>query len=233
MFKEKIKGFIAGTVITAILMASPFSMAQSIKKNIEAVFNSVNLKVNGKTVQADNILYDGTTYVPLRTIADMLGKEVGWDEATNTASINDKNSNTATTTQPQVPATNYEYMVKDATGKALYSFKINKITNMSERNQYSDKKSAQVILIDYTYKNIANAEDVYLSDIYFKVVDSGGKIGYTYPNSKKSYPQPVPVGVTCDAQMIFGLDNLSSTITLNYYENAFGSMTTSFTIPIK
>ena len=60
----------------------------------------VNLEVNGEKVEADNILYKGTTYVPLRAVAEMLGKEVGWDQDTRTASINDKEeSNIATVTR--------------------------------------------------------------------------------------------------------------------------------------
>lgn len=66
------------------------AVGSSILESIEVRMNSVNLTVNGEKVEADNILYEGTTYVPLRVIAEMLGKEVGWNQATNTASINDK-----------------------------------------------------------------------------------------------------------------------------------------------
>ena len=228
--KKYFKGFIIGVVISTLLIST--ALGTSVKKTIEVVYNSVNITVNGKKVNADNILYNGTTYVPLRAVSEALGKEVGWDQNTKTASINDKDTIINKPVQPQTSAIN-EYLVKDDTGKALYSFKINKVTNMNERNQYSDKNPAQVILIDYTYKNIANTEEVYLSEIYFKVVDSSGKIGYTYPNSVTNYPQSIPIGVTCDAQMIFALDNLSSNITLHYYENMFGSITKSFSIPIQ
>lgn len=86
--KNKLKGFVIGVSITTMLM-STFVFAEGIKQNIEVLFNSVNLTVNGKIIEADNILYDGTTYVPIRTVAELLGKEVGWDQNTNTASIND------------------------------------------------------------------------------------------------------------------------------------------------
>ena len=83
------KYFIIGAVIIVILFTS-VAMAASLERTIEVVFNSVNLKVNGKIVEADNILYNGTTYVPLRAVTEMLDKEVSWDQATRTASINDK-----------------------------------------------------------------------------------------------------------------------------------------------
>jgi len=104
---------------------------------------------------------------------------------------------------------------------------------MSERNPYSEKNPAQVIMIDYTYTNIASEEDVYLSDIYFKVVDSAGKVGYTYPNSPKNYPQRIPKGVTCNAQMIFGLDNKSDVVKIYFYKDLFGPVTATFEMPVE
>lgn len=87
--KRELKGFVVGVIIMAMLMGT-FAFAADVKEVIEVRLNSVNLTVNGEKVEADNILYEGTTYVPLRAIAEMLGKEVGWNQATNTASINDK-----------------------------------------------------------------------------------------------------------------------------------------------
>lgn len=229
--KKTIKGFILGVIITTLLMST--ALGAGVKKTIEVAFNSINLTVNGKKVDTDNILYKGTTYVPLRAAGEMLGKDVGWDGITNTASINDKEFKEIKNEKPVEVLGVNEYTIKDNSGKILYSFNINKVTTMNERNQYSDKKPTQVLLIDFSYKNISNSEEVYLSEIYFKVIDSKGKIGYTYPNSPTHYPQRIPVGATCDAQMIFGIDNKSDKITLNFYENMFEEVTKSFVIPIE
>ncbi len=95
--KRELRGFITGVIVTVMLL-STVAFSESVKQTIEVVLNSVNLEVNGKKVEADNILYNGTTYVPLRAVAEMLGKEVGWDQETKTASINDKGvSNTSNT----------------------------------------------------------------------------------------------------------------------------------------
>lgn len=94
--KKELKGFIIGVILTAML-ASTVVFAGELTKSIEVVFNSVKLTVNGQKVAADTILYNGTTYVPLRATAEILGKYVGWDGATNTASINDKATENAVT----------------------------------------------------------------------------------------------------------------------------------------
>lgn len=86
--KKTVKGFLLGVIITTLLTGAVFGA--QLKKTIEVVYNSVNLTVNGVKVNADNILYSGTTYVPIRAVAESLGKEVGWDGKTSTASINDK-----------------------------------------------------------------------------------------------------------------------------------------------
>ena len=87
--KKELRGFIIGVIITMMILGSVV-FSESITQTIEVIFNSVNLEVNGKKVEADNILYNGTTYVPLRAVAEILGKEVGWNQETRTASINDK-----------------------------------------------------------------------------------------------------------------------------------------------
>ena len=76
-------------LITASISAS--SYASSLSKEIEAV-NSITIKVNGKSIDSDNVLIDGSTYVPLRKIAEMLQKIVSWDGVAKTASIDDQTS---------------------------------------------------------------------------------------------------------------------------------------------
>lgn len=82
-FRSLILTLIILTMITGVVLGA------SVKDTIDVVYNSVNIRVNGEEVSTDNILYEGTTYVPLRAISEMLDKEVTWDGDTNTASIND------------------------------------------------------------------------------------------------------------------------------------------------
>lgn len=47
----------------------------------------LKLVVNGQVVNAEAKLIDGTTYVPLRAVAEMLGANVGWDGETSTVTV--------------------------------------------------------------------------------------------------------------------------------------------------
>jgi len=85
--KSKGSIFIAGLVIGILVVSSMFSVADSMTKEITVQENMIKVEVDGKVVEGDNFLYNNTTYVPLRLVAEMLGCEVGWDGRTNTASI--------------------------------------------------------------------------------------------------------------------------------------------------
>lgn len=85
---KNVKTFISGILAGALAMSAP-ALANGVKQLIEAELNTVNITVNGAKVDGETILYNDKTYVPLRKIAEMLGKDVAWDEATNTADIAD------------------------------------------------------------------------------------------------------------------------------------------------
>jgi len=73
------------------------SYAESVKKNIDVYYDNIKIFINdlpidlkdgnGKTVEP--FIFDGTTYIPVRTVAEALGKEVTWDEATKSVHITD------------------------------------------------------------------------------------------------------------------------------------------------
>lgn len=81
-------GGMAVLVATGIYVPSTV-VADQAEKQISAWFNSITIKVNGEQVAAENFIYEGTTYVPLRAISELLGDEVKWDEHTRTVEIND------------------------------------------------------------------------------------------------------------------------------------------------
>lgn len=89
---KNVKTFLIGALCGAMIVSAP-ALANGVKQLIEAELNTINITVNGAKVEAENILYNDRTYVPLRAIAEMLGKEVTWDGNTNTAGINDSVKN--------------------------------------------------------------------------------------------------------------------------------------------
>lgn len=84
MFKEKLKGFIAGVCVTAMIAGAATVFAQ----NIDAYIGGIKVYWDGveKTLldakgdKVEPMIYDGTTYVPLRAMSNLMGKEVSWNQ---------------------------------------------------------------------------------------------------------------------------------------------------------
>ncbi|MBO5099246.1 MAG: peptidylprolyl isomerase [Clostridia bacterium] len=55
---------------------------------IDALVDYANIVVDGISVQVRNFVNNGTTYVSLRDLGNMFNYNVGWDEATRSASLN-------------------------------------------------------------------------------------------------------------------------------------------------
>lgn len=75
--------------LAALLAVSGCGVVSAENVNIDAERNTINVVVNGKAVEADNYLIADRTYIPLRAVSEMLGKNVIWEESTYTAYIND------------------------------------------------------------------------------------------------------------------------------------------------
>lgn len=85
-------------ILVGVLLLSSAIFAASFRKNITVDYMGIKLVVDGKEVIMGNDMagnkiepfaYEGTTYLPVRALAEALGKTVQWDEATNTIFIGD------------------------------------------------------------------------------------------------------------------------------------------------
>lgn len=90
---------------------------------------------------------------------------------------------------------------------------VDSVEATDERNEYSDKKPNAVYVVTYTYENIGYESD-YLDGLYIDledgIIDSAGKMGYSYPGNVTLYPQETPIGASCEAQACIGVDNPGS-----------------------
>lgn len=89
MRADKIKGFVCG-VLTTALVAGGTAIAAGQWKTIEVLENDITVMVDGKQVSEDNFVYNDRTYLPLRAVAEAVGKPVEYDANTNTAYIGNK-----------------------------------------------------------------------------------------------------------------------------------------------
>jgi len=93
MFKKK-KIVIAFVVMLSILIlpAAQYSHASVLKKTVDAWYRDIKIVANGTQVQMplEPFIMNDSTYVPVRAISEILGKNVAWDGATSSITITDK-----------------------------------------------------------------------------------------------------------------------------------------------
>ncbi len=103
------KKIILGLTLSTLLMSTTV-FAQGTTKKIQIKINSVAVVVNGDSITDDNFIYNGTTYVPIRSVSNALGASVDYNKNNNTISIetgsnNSTSSDMVSTTQPNTITT--------------------------------------------------------------------------------------------------------------------------------
>ena len=109
--KRKTTYFLAGVLVVALLLAMSVSALAS-DGSFTITIHPIRIMVNGEVFQPKDVngndvmvfTVNGTTYAPLRALAEAYGLEVGYDAATNTATVNSSSPNAV----PAVPAASNE-----------------------------------------------------------------------------------------------------------------------------
>lgn len=104
--KHQWKGFLSGVLVT-VLAIGLIGTAAAAGRQTQATLNytGINITYNGAKVTptdaqgnpVEPFIINGTTYLPLRGVAQILGLTVAWDAASNTAALTD---GSASTTSP-------------------------------------------------------------------------------------------------------------------------------------
>lgn len=99
--KKELKGFVCG-IVTAAILGTGFVFAAGQWKTIDVLENDITVMVDGQQVTESNFVYNDRTYLPLRAVAEAVGKPVEYDEATNTAYIGTMPSENVATSNSNV-----------------------------------------------------------------------------------------------------------------------------------
>lgn len=168
------------------------------KKRFFAVLLSATLVASSSTVafadeKDDRIAELESQVVEMQTTIDDLQKQL--DEAL---------ASTKSTSQDTYKI-GETYVVE-----GQWKITVDSVEATDDRNEYSDKKPNAVYVVTYTYENIGYDDD-YTDGLYIDledgIVDSAGKMGYSYPGDVTLYPQETPIGASCEAQACIGVDN--------------------------
>lgn len=114
VMKGNIKSFICGMLVMGVI-SSAAAIAADNWQNINVLPNTIKVVVDGKEVQADNFLYNDTTYLPIRAVSEALKMDVQYDNATSTATISEKkeDDNVGTVTSKYTPQVDEKTLYND------------------------------------------------------------------------------------------------------------------------
>lgn len=98
------KPVIVSTVVAVALsgaLLSNTSFAASAKKQLEVAYNNIKVKYNNQEVAIDSSLepfmVNGTTFIPLRAMGNVFGKQVSWDSVNKVVNVADATAADGTT----------------------------------------------------------------------------------------------------------------------------------------
>ncbi len=87
--KKRLQGLIAGILI-GVMSVGGIAGAKEMNENVEVFYNNIKIFIDGAEIvpkdaagnTVEPFIMNGTTYLPVRAIANAFGKDVEWDGAT-------------------------------------------------------------------------------------------------------------------------------------------------------
>lgn len=140
--KKRIPTFVAGMVTMALIGSIGFT-ALATTGQLTITVDPVNIQVNGATFAPTDakgnsvpvFALNGTTYAPLRALAEAYGLEVGYDKGSNMATVGEKGTIPTPTTEPTTPVD--PNRVPDITVDELKAmFKFDETFELNGNNDY-------------------------------------------------------------------------------------------------
>ncbi len=95
--KKRLQGLVAGILI-GVMAVGGIAGAKELSENVEVFYNNIKIFIDGAEIvpkdavgnTVEPFVYNGTTYLPVRAIANAFGKDVEWDGATASVYIGKK-----------------------------------------------------------------------------------------------------------------------------------------------
>ncbi len=70
---------ILSTLVTATILSSTTAYAKGYEKQITTEVNSVSIDIDGEELDADTMVYEGATYLPVRRVSESIGADIAYD----------------------------------------------------------------------------------------------------------------------------------------------------------
>lgn len=235
--KKQGKGFIAGVLTTLLVVSFCVTAFAAYQKQATLNYDNIKISLNGKEVvstdangnKVEPFIIDGTTYLPVRAVANALGLEVGWEQATKTVTLekSEMTSNndqlvppgTYSRSDPAPLGTIQTVFVKSCCGDysismvVLESFRGDaawqKIKAMNMFTEAAPTGKEYVLLkIRVSLNPVASGKTVHISDLELKAYNSSNSSydGYSVIKPEPKTSEPLSVGKDIEGYTVFTVD---------------------------
>ncbi|MBR5505694.1 MAG: NPCBM/NEW2 domain-containing protein [Clostridia bacterium] len=187
--KKELKGFVVGVVLASLVVSAIPTMAERVSKSAELVYNNIKVVIDGKQADlkdaqgntVEPFIVEGTTYLPVRAVANALNKAVSWDGATQTVYLGKNeeieqpsvwlkdletftgNVNAKSADEIEFGGSDYNYYLTDNTGNVYKSYMNTQSENVSYLLDYKYSKFGGMF---YLSKNDKSTEYGYRLLVY-------------------------------------------------------------------
>lgn len=199
---KKFKGVLIGILIGAMLSGT-VAVAANTTTLYNVLANGIRIVIDGKELHPTDVngnkvepmIYNGTTYLPVRAVAGAIGKAVYWDGPNYTVYLGDMDG------KLEYPTV----MLKDMTSLAYSVHPTSQLTdNYGHRynsaiDNYSSFRYEYLLNMKYSrFKGtLFVPEGVVPSELLYLTIEADGRILYTSPQmDKASAPIEIDVDVT-------------------------------------
>lgn len=150
----------------------PMVYGEVITKMIQVTYRNISLWVNGKLIPSEQepFVYEGRTFVPLRTIAEALDKEVNWNNTENKVLITDKAS--PRTMNIPIHSLGERFTSERFEISVLEAY----ISDKYPDGRSTGEDTALFIRLKFEYKPLPNGNKGFLVEPFFLMNSQGDKL---------------------------------------------------------
>lgn len=141
------------------------------------------LVVNGKVANVEPKVIDGTTYIPVRAAAELLGADVGYDAVTRTVTVNSKESGANSSPGTSQSNNRKEFPVKVIVQSGPMMLSITKVTLDPAYKQYpNEQETHKAIVLNVSVTNTSDQSLTWFVDQSVAVLNTQEQIERTLLN---------------------------------------------------
>lgn len=202
MRKEKIKGLVLGLIIGAMITGGT-TLALNASTLYDVITDGVSIVVDGKKLnptdangnEVQPMIYNGTTYLPVRTVANALGKAVYWDGPNYTVYLGEMDGKLEYPTvylkdMTNIAAGSDSKVMTLATANSNFQEQQNNITYFYTQDENERNLDGPEFLLNYKYDTFkctffVPEGSTFIGETYFNII-ADDKIIYTSPKIDKT-----------------------------------------------